>query len=57
MADLTKIGMIFVRCKEGISHNPEEFVSLKDMEIGAKVLLDTVIQLTLGEKNKSKERE
>lgn len=47
MADLTKIGMIFVRCKDGISHNPAEYASVKDMEIGTKVLLDTVIQLTV----------
>ncbi|MDQ0199597.1 allantoate amidohydrolase [Neobacillus ginsengisoli] len=56
MAALTKIGMIFVRCKEGISHNPEEFASVKDMEIGAKVLLDTVIQLIVKDKNILKER-
>jgi allantoate deiminase len=48
--------MIFVRCKEGISHNPEEYVTVKDMEIGAKVLLDTVIQLIVNDKNILKER-
>ncbi|MBU8919437.1 allantoate amidohydrolase [Bacillus sp. FJAT-29953] len=51
MANITKIGIIFVRCKKGISHNPEEFTSDKDMEIGAKVLLDTVIQLTVHNMN------
>jgi allantoate deiminase len=56
LADLTRVGMIFVRCKEGISHNPEEFVTVKDMEIGAKVLLDTVIQLIVNDKNILKER-
>ncbi|MGC4376350.1 allantoate amidohydrolase [Fictibacillus sp. Mic-4] len=45
MADLTKVGMIFVRCRDGISHHPDEHASLEDMEIGARVLLDTVLQV------------
>nr|WP_307851967.1 allantoate amidohydrolase [Neobacillus rhizophilus] len=56
MADLTKVGMIFVRCKEGISHNPAEFAAVKDIEMGAKVLLDTVIQLTVKNSNMEKEK-
>lgn len=38
MAKVTNIGMIFVRCDKGISHNPEENVSLNDMKDCAKVL-------------------
>ncbi|WP_223592575.1 allantoate amidohydrolase [Neobacillus bataviensis] len=55
MADLTKIGMIFVRCKGGISHNPKEFASVEDMEMGTMVLLESIIQLTSNHKNKIKE--
>lgn len=42
IAPLTNIGIIFVRCEKGLSHCPEEYVSLEDIEIGTKVLLDTV---------------
>jgi len=38
-------GMIFVRCKDGISHNPLEFSSYDDLAIGANVMLGTVLQL------------
>ena len=38
-------GMIFVRCKDGISHNPLEYSSYEDLAIGANVLLGTVIQV------------
>ncbi|WP_264520157.1 M20 family metallo-hydrolase [Flavobacterium sp. N1994] len=38
-------GMIFVRCKDGISHNPLEYSSYEDLAIGANVLLGTVTQI------------
>jgi allantoate deiminase len=38
MATLAPIGMIFVRCKGGISHNPAESITPEDAEIGARVL-------------------
>jgi allantoate deiminase/N-carbamoyl-L-amino-acid hydrolase len=38
-------GMIFVRCKDGISHNPLEYSSYEDLAIGANVLLGTVLQV------------
>jgi allantoate deiminase len=38
-------GMIFVRCKDGISHNPLEYSSYEDLAIGANVMLGTVIQI------------
>ena len=37
--DLAPIGMLFVRCKAGISHNPAEAVDVADVEAGARVLL------------------
>jgi allantoate deiminase len=39
MVALTDIGMIFVRCARGISHNPAEAINVADAEIGARVLL------------------
>lgn len=35
-------GMIFVRCKDGISHNPLEFASYEDLALGAEVLYGTI---------------
>lgn len=36
---IVDIGMIFVRCARGISHNPAEAITAEDAEIGARVLL------------------
>ncbi len=38
-------GMIFVRCKDGISHNPAEYASYEDLAIGADVLYGTVLKM------------
>jgi allantoate deiminase/N-carbamoyl-L-amino-acid hydrolase len=38
-------GMIFVRCKDGISHNPLEYASYDDLALGANVLFGTVLEL------------
>jgi allantoate deiminase len=35
MADLCPISMLFVRCKDGVSHKPEEFAS--DADMGAAI--------------------
>jgi len=39
MIDLTDIGMLFVRCEKGISHNPAEAITLDDVAISARVFL------------------
>ncbi|KAH7046746.1 hypothetical protein B0J12DRAFT_700877 [Macrophomina phaseolina] len=36
--------MIFVPCREGISHNPTEYASAEDCELGAQVLLQSVMR-------------
>ena len=38
-------GMIFVRCKDGISHNPLEFSSYDDLALGAEVMYGTVLEI------------
>jgi len=38
MAGLTDVGMLFVRCKGGISHNPAESVEVGDVEVAIDVL-------------------
>ena len=42
MAEITDIGMIFVRCKDGISHHPAESITRDDAIAGAELLLRTV---------------
>jgi allantoate deiminase len=39
MIDIADVGMIFVRCRGGVSHHPDEHVDLADADIGARVLL------------------
>jgi allantoate deiminase len=39
LVDIAPIGMLFVRCRGGISHNPAEAVSEADVAVGARVLL------------------
>lgn len=43
-------GMIFVRCKDGISHNPAEYSTMEDIALGTELLYKTVIRMA--EKNK-----
>ncbi|WP_310559020.1 M20 family metallo-hydrolase [Flavobacterium sp.] len=38
-------GMIFVRCKDGVSHNPLEYSSYEDLALGANVMLGTVVKI------------
>jgi allantoate deiminase len=42
MIDIADVGMIFVRCRGGISHHPDEHVELTDTEAGARVLLGVI---------------
>jgi allantoate deiminase len=38
-------GMIFVRCKDGISHNPQEFAAFSDISLGTELLYRTVLRM------------
>jgi allantoate deiminase len=42
MIDIADVGMIFVRCRGGISHHPDEHVELADADIGARVLMRVI---------------
>jgi allantoate deiminase len=41
-ADIARIGMLFVRCKGGISHNPQESITEADTEAAARTLLSFI---------------
>jgi allantoate deiminase len=44
LADITEIGMVFVRCRNGISHQPNEWADIEDIELGTKVLFEAVLK-------------
>ena len=48
MVDIADIGMIFVRCRGGISHHPDEHVELADADAGARVLLRVIENFRVG---------
>jgi allantoate deiminase len=39
MIDIADIAMVFVRCRGGVSHHPDEHVDTADVDAGARVLL------------------
>jgi allantoate deiminase len=43
MAALCPVGMLFVRCAGGISHNPAESMTIADADVAIAVLLDFVL--------------
>jgi allantoate deiminase len=45
MAKLCPSGMIFLRCKDGISHNPAESITVEDADLGVRALLETARRL------------
>jgi allantoate deiminase len=45
MAGITPVAMLFIRCKGGISHHPDESVSLKDVRTSLQVLNDFLLYL------------
>ena len=45
MVHLTDIGMIFVRCRAGISHNPLEFVAVADIGLSIEALIQTIVEI------------
>ncbi|CAK7022768.1 MAG: putative hydrolase [Desulfovibrio sp.] len=47
MAAITDVGMVFIRCKEGLSHNPGEFATIEDIMAGAEVLTETLFRLAV----------
>ncbi|MDE2857888.1 MAG: Zn-dependent hydrolase [Chloroflexota bacterium] len=47
MNQMVPAGMIFLPSVDGISHNPKEFTEWRHVEVGANVLLRTILQLAV----------
>lgn len=45
MSYICDYGMIFVRSKDGISHNPEEFSAQEDISLGTELLYRTILKM------------
>lgn len=45
MAALTPIAMLFVRCRGGLSHHPDEYASPKDLDVALRVVMDFLQRL------------
>lgn len=45
MSYVCDYGMIFVRCQDGISHNPKEFSTFEDISLGAELLYQTAVRM------------
>jgi N-carbamoyl-L-amino-acid hydrolase len=46
IASLTEAGMIFIPCRDGVSHSPDEMIEWEDLEKGANLLLWTLLRLS-----------
>lgn len=45
MSALTPIAMLFVRCRDGLSHHPDEYASPKDLGVALRVMIDFLQRL------------
>jgi N-carbamoyl-L-amino-acid hydrolase len=45
VANICPAGMIFIRCRDGVSHNPLEFAEPADVTAGAQVLMSALLAL------------
>jgi allantoate deiminase len=40
MSQLTPVAMLFVRCREGLSHHPDEYAAPRDLAVARRVMVD-----------------
>jgi len=45
MSKAMPVCMLFVRCRDGLSHHPDEYASAKDIEVAWRVMTDFLIRL------------
>jgi len=45
ISSLTPVAMLFVRCREGLSHHPDEFASSADLDVALRVVVDFLTRL------------
>lgn len=47
MGKLCPTGLLFIPCRDGLSHHPEEFASARDMEVGVRLLKQAVLDAAI----------
>ena len=47
MARIAPVGMVFIPCRGGVSHRPDEYSSPQEIENGVKVLASTLAKLSM----------
>jgi allantoate deiminase len=45
MSALTPVAMLFVRCRDGLSHHPDEFAAPADLEVALRVMVDFLTRM------------
>jgi allantoate deiminase len=45
MSEITPTAMLFIRCKNAVSHHPDESVKLDDVRVALNVMNDFLIKL------------
>jgi N-carbamoyl-L-amino-acid hydrolase len=48
LAQIAPIGMIFIPCRLGVSHKPDEYASTEDIARGTEVLAEALAELAAG---------
>ena len=46
MSRIAPMAMIFIPCRDGVSHRPDEFASTQDIAAGVEVLARTLAELS-----------
>jgi acetylornithine deacetylase/succinyl-diaminopimelate desuccinylase-like protein len=47
MARIAPVGMVFIPCRGGVSHRPDEYSAPQEIENGVKVLASTLAKLSM----------
>ena len=50
MSALAPVAMLFVRCRDGLSHHPDEYASPKDLDVALRVTVDFLLRLAANPK-------
>ena len=45
MSALTPVAMLFVRCRDGLSHHPDEYASPADLDVALRVMVDFLARM------------
>jgi allantoate deiminase len=46
MSEVCPVGMLFVRCRQGLSHHPDEYVTPEDIRTALTVFTDAIMRLS-----------